>query len=200
MNLLQVATQSSREVAHHVSSYLTANFNRSAPISSLRHLSTAAEQSHIVSFLLFLYTWIVELPLWFLYVNGPSIGGWFFWEGRNSYDICASLTVMPSDFWKGPNALACETLVYNHFRTYMTLLICVVYFFTLISICRCLWRRYMAPKYTQQTIATDTTHSNPRPSTRVDDTPHPGCTQSHPVERGGTTGQQTTGHSVETLP
>ncbi len=56
-------------------------------------------------------------PLRWLYLQGPALGGWGFWEGRPPGDICAELTHLPAEhFLNEPEGAAqCGSLVERKF-------------------------------------------------------------------------------------
>ena len=53
---------------------------------------------------------VVTSPLKFVYLSGPSLAGFGFWNGVPYSQICAQLTRVETDHWK-ENAVACQSLV-----------------------------------------------------------------------------------------
>ena len=45
------------------------------------------------------YELLVETPLRKLYMHGPFLGGYGFWSGKESVDICSEMTGIPSNVW-----------------------------------------------------------------------------------------------------
>lgn len=68
---------------------------------------------------------VVE-PLRYLYVHGPALGGWGFWEGRPQADACAELTAVPASFWAS-NVEPCSELLDRKFHAGLTLLAVAAY-------------------------------------------------------------------------
>lgn len=58
-------------------------------------------------------------PMWHLYRNGPSIGGFGFWAGKSSSDICATMTHVDSNFWESSieNMNECELIIIRQFES-----------------------------------------------------------------------------------
>jgi hypothetical protein len=61
-----------------------------------------------------------------VYVHGPSIAGFGFWQGRTPEQVCAHLTVSNEDFWR-KNMDECHLIVSRHFASWVVLLEFVVY-------------------------------------------------------------------------
>src|SRR5437762_10585381 len=46
------------------------------------------------------YVLLVAMPMFYIYLNGPSLNGWSpFWAGRSMGDICSSITKVDSHHW-----------------------------------------------------------------------------------------------------
>jgi hypothetical protein len=46
-----------------------------------------------------IYLFVIVIPLFYIYVNGPSFHGYLFWGGKSLPDICASITKVDAHFW-----------------------------------------------------------------------------------------------------
>lgn len=55
----------------------------------------------------------IERPLATLYLCGPAIRGYGFWEGRPPWEICSALTRVDAGFWRtsDENGKVCDSLV-----------------------------------------------------------------------------------------
>ena len=59
--------------------------------------------NHILNYYIFLYSWIIWMPLIQLYLKGPNFHGYGFWNGKPSIDICSYLTGRSSiKFYEDP--------------------------------------------------------------------------------------------------
>lgn len=47
----------------------------------------------------FVFYWLLEKPIEILYLRGPAIFGYGFWEGLPRADICSRLTGVDSRHW-----------------------------------------------------------------------------------------------------
>jgi hypothetical protein len=61
-----------------------------------------------------------------VYVHGPNIAGFGFWQGQTPEQVCAHLTVSNEDFWRR-NMDECHLIISRHFASWMVLLEFVVY-------------------------------------------------------------------------
>lgn len=61
-----------------------------------------------------------------VYVHGPNIAGFGFWQGRSPEQVCASLTVSNEDFWRR-NMDECHLIVSRHFASWVVLVEFMVY-------------------------------------------------------------------------
>lgn len=73
----------------------------------------------------FLYL-IIELPLMAVYLEGPSVGQFGGWDGRPFYDICATLTNVPSSHWIVSRE-SCELLIFQRFESFLLLIYFMIY-------------------------------------------------------------------------
>ena len=47
------------------------------------------------------YVLFIAIPMFYVYLNGPSLGGFSpFWTGKSLPDICSSITKVDSKFWE----------------------------------------------------------------------------------------------------
>lgn len=51
---------------------------------------------YVVQFIVYVF---VKAPVQALYLRGPFMGGYGFWEGQPSHEICARVTGVPSEHW-----------------------------------------------------------------------------------------------------
>lgn len=59
-----------------------------------------------------LWNWIIDFPLRTLYLNGPSILGYGWWEGLQDCDICAQMTGVGAEFWSQEDSQdICQKLI-----------------------------------------------------------------------------------------
>lgn len=80
-----------------------------------------------------IYTKIILNPLAKLYMWGPNISGWGFWNGMEYYDICASKTKLNSEFWKYHKE-ECLELISKNFYSFVVVIQTIVYFGLLYAI------------------------------------------------------------------
>lgn len=68
-------------------------------------------------------------PLYYLYVNGPSMGGYGGYGGKPMYDICQQITKVDSKFWTSTpeNMIECEYIVYREFHSYFFMMMTLAY-------------------------------------------------------------------------
>ena len=60
----------------------------------------------------------VSHPLSYLYLNGPSVGGYGFWEGQTPSDICAYFTHVGAYHWD-KNPTECQSLIDRHVHAFV---------------------------------------------------------------------------------
>lgn len=53
---------------------------------------------------------LIATPVRILYLRGPSLSGFGFWEGKESEGICSQLSNVPASFW-ADHRTECETLI-----------------------------------------------------------------------------------------
>jgi hypothetical protein len=89
-------------------------------------------------FMRFILFYIIEAPLCNLYLNGPSLGGWGFWESKPFPDICAQLTNVPSLHWEH-HLDACKALINRRFDGILVSVYFLIYISTMGScVCCCI--------------------------------------------------------------
>jgi hypothetical protein len=72
---------------------------------------------------------LLEYPLYILYIHGPSLNGWLFYEGRSIDEICADLTNVPNQHWL-LNISECKSLISRK----LTAIIVFIYFMVYMMI------------------------------------------------------------------
>lgn len=99
------------------------------------------------------YIWnaLFVLPLRTLYLQGPYMNGWGFWQGMSYADICAQLSGLDAIFWRQSieHEQGCELLIERKFQAMLTGTYAVVYFIiiayvSIYGICCCC---YVLPFY-----------------------------------------------------
>ena len=86
-----------------------------------------------------LYGRFIVAPLARLYLWGPNIGGWGFWQGQEMHDICAQQTSYSSDFWR-EHPTACAEIVSKKFYSFLVVLQTAVYFLILFLVIKAIYR------------------------------------------------------------
>jgi len=84
-----------------------------------------------INFFYRIYLYFIVLPLFHLYIHGPSVGPIGFWSGMSYSQICAKLTNMNDpDFWSltEDNSKRCYIMILQHFHSFWILLISILYF------------------------------------------------------------------------
>ena len=74
------------------------------------------------------YEKLFLMPLARLYLYGPSLGGWGFWNGIKLHVICAQKTNLLPDFWEH-HPFECAQLVSKQFYSSIILIETFVYFY-----------------------------------------------------------------------
>jgi hypothetical protein len=77
--------------------------------------------------------YLVDQPLFNLYLNGPALGGYGFWEGKERAQMCAELTGVPEREWLNASD-ACESLIMRKFNA----LVVGIHFLSYLIVCSCL--------------------------------------------------------------
>ena len=85
---------------------------------------------------------VFELPILQLYISGPSIAGYGFWQGQQPAEICSTLTTVSAKHWQ-LNPVECGDLIYRRFESFMVLVYVLIYTGTLGSVYICIMLRLM---------------------------------------------------------
>nr|QYA18853.1 hypothetical protein KOM_12_585 [Clandestinovirus] len=68
---------------------------------------------------------VITSPLRFVYLHGPSINGFGFWNGVPSSQICAQLTKVESDHWK-QHSVPCDTLIERQIDAFIVTMLLIL--------------------------------------------------------------------------
>lgn len=104
-------------------------------------------QQPLLRSLLFL---VLEAPLLTLYLQGPQLGGYGFWEGLQYNEICARLTGVDAAHWSSSSGMVeCLHLIDRKFNAFLILNYFILYIFILFlsvpCLVRCVCRRLQRP-------------------------------------------------------
>lgn len=86
------------------------------------------------------YDYTVLSPLARLYLYGPSLGGWGFWNGMDLSMICAQKTNISLEFWQTHSA-ECIQLISRHFYGIVVLVETLFYFIIMWALLRWMGHR-----------------------------------------------------------
>ena len=91
----------------------------------------------------FLVYYALEFPLRLLYLRGPELAGYGFWEGRSNGEICNQLTGVSASHWTATaaNALDCSSLIERKFGSLLIGVYFAMYIFILTTVAWTLIRR-----------------------------------------------------------
>ena len=85
---------------------------------------------------------LLEAPLLHIFLHGPAIGGYGFWEGKPLSGICQEMTQISAAHWEH-NPAVCEALVERKFDALLVLVYFGVYLLVLrilvywaVAVCR----------------------------------------------------------------
>jgi hypothetical protein len=78
---------------------------------------------------------LIELPLLYLYLQGPQFAGIGFWEGQPFHAICHQLTKVDADHWQ-ENMDVCEQVIERKFYAVLVAVYCVLYIICVIVVVR----------------------------------------------------------------
>lgn len=84
----------------------------------------------------YLVTALFYFPFLQLYLNGPSIGGYGFWAGREPEDICSEITHIPSDHWQMHQDV-CLKYIFLRFESFLMIITLVFYLASVYCFVRC---------------------------------------------------------------
>jgi hypothetical protein len=81
-------------------------------------------------------------PLRQLYLEGPALQDWGFWEGKDFVDICAQLTGVSAKMWE-TNFGACSNLIERKFRAFVLGVYTVFYVIVLYKLAEVMYWRHI---------------------------------------------------------
>jgi len=97
------------------------------------------------------YEYVVLTPLSRLFLLGPSLGGFGFWNGQRIEDICAQKTSLTADFWKDHH-MECVQIISKSFYGMVVLFETVIYFLVMwFIIKKIFWYIINNKSYTKHT-------------------------------------------------
>lgn len=79
-----------------------------------------------------LYTHMILLPFFALYMHGPRLAGYGFWAGKPPVDCCATITGVPSHLWV-QNYDACMALLHRESEAILISFGVAIWFYFLIN-------------------------------------------------------------------
>ncbi len=87
----------------------------------------------VVQFFYKIYLIVVAIPMFYLYMNGPSIGNIGFWSGKSLPDICSTITKVDAHFWTSSSEKMqeCEIIVFREYHAFMVGMLSIIYIFIL---------------------------------------------------------------------
>ena len=83
--------------------------------------------------------YLLHSPLRYVYVHGPSLGGYGFWGGLRESDICASLTTVPATFWDAHSDV-CQHKIDAACTSVITLIVTCAYLKFVCQLCMVVYR------------------------------------------------------------
>lgn len=75
-----------------------------------------------------------------LYLLGPNVAGYGFWEGRPPEDICSSMSGNSPDFWRR-NMEECQDMIGRRFHSWMVFVEVIIYILILYKIFKLFLKR-----------------------------------------------------------
>lgn len=83
-----------------------------------------------------LFLFLVVMPLFYVYMNGPSLGGYGAWGGKSLPDICSTVTNVDSHYWTSSkeSMAECEIIVFREFNTFLVGVCSIMYFMIVAKI------------------------------------------------------------------
>ena len=84
---------------------------------------------------------IIDTPLFYLYMYGPRLNSYGFWEGQDVTAICHTITGVPEMHWEH-NQFICEDLVIRKFGALLALVYFALYILLIrfILSCNCCYK------------------------------------------------------------
>ena len=79
----------------------------------------------------FIYKHVILLPFMQLYIQGPSLGGYGFYGGRDEAYICATKTTMTQFFWE-QHPTMCREIIERDANSLIMTMACTLYFYLLV--------------------------------------------------------------------
>jgi len=83
---------------------------------------------------------IIEVPIDYMYRNGPAIGPYGCWGGIDSADVCAGLSTVPAYHW-ADNPIECDLLIKRRILSWCVLVTTCIYVYTIARMYVCLLDR-----------------------------------------------------------
>lgn len=81
--------------------------------------------------------YVFELPIWVMYLKGPSFFGVGFWENKDFDEICSELTRVSNQHWQHA-ADECRALIYQRFASFLVMFYVTVYFMVFWKVWYCI--------------------------------------------------------------
>ena len=81
---------------------------------------------------------LIRQPLKRLYIEGPNMNGWGFWENRAESDICAALTGTTSAHWEVATDV-CSDLLLRKFEAWYVMMVTSMYVLVVLYCCQCVF-------------------------------------------------------------
>lgn len=80
-----------------------------------------------------IYFYLMIFPMYYLYLYGPALQGYGFWNGKTYPQICSSLSSVHDDqFWATDgNRQKCEEMILQHFSAFVSL---ITFFFYMLML------------------------------------------------------------------
>ena len=98
---------------------------------------TFVSQNSFINFLLrcvnYLYSTLILQSLARLYLFGPSISGFGFWQGKEASTICSQLSLSNEQFWLA-NLNECFVMIGKHFYSWVVIFETCLYFILLFKL------------------------------------------------------------------
>lgn len=100
--------------------------------------------------------YVYKQPLRSLYMQGPHISNYGFWQGKTNEEICSLLTNTHTDIWMGSNQLRCMQMIDSSFDSFSICISTVIYGVLMYkSISHSLHRLFSTPNKAIQFIKKD---------------------------------------------
>ena len=98
---------------------------------------------HMLRYLQMLFYWAVEFPILTLYMRGPAMAGYGFFEGLPQHEICSRITGVPSQHWISSQQASgeCVAAIQRKISAIVVLVFVVLYAFALVLLLQIVVRR-----------------------------------------------------------